>query len=281
MLATFNYYVYQISTYILVLMSGAILITGASGGIGRELARLHACECDHLILLGRTQAHLDALKEELESKNEHLTIDVLAKDLSKPGAADEIYEMTNSKGIKLDYLINNAGFGDFGEFLDSEWNKIEHMMYLNMMTVSRLTQLYAKDMVLEGRGRIMNVASTGAFVPGPLMAVYYATKAYVLHFSEALNNELEGTGVTVTALCPGPTLSGFQLRAGIDESTSHTYKNSATPKEVAVFGYQAMQKGKAVAIHRFRNRVWVFLVRVAPRALVVKVVRRILEQRRK
>ena len=262
-------------------MNGPILITGATGGIGQELARLHACECDHLILLGRTQAHLDALKEELENKNEHLKIDVLAKDLSKPGAADEVYEMTNTKGIKPRFLINNAGFGDFGEFLDSEWNKIEHMMYLNMITVSRLSQLYAKDMVLEGRGRIMNVASIGAFVPGPLMAVYYATKAYVLHFSEALNNELEGTGVTVTALCPGPTLSGFQVRAGIDESVFHIYKHSATPKDVATFGYHAMQRGKAVAIHRFRNRIWIFLVRVTPRTLVVKIVRRILEKRRK
>lgn len=261
-------------------MSGPILITGASGGIGRELARLHSCECDHLILLGRTQEHLDALKEELLKENEHLTIDVLAKDLSKPGAADEVYEITKSKGIEPAYLINNAGFGDFGEFVDSEWNKIEHMMYLNMITVSRLTQLYAKDMVEAGRGRIMNVASIGAFVPGPLMAVYYATKAYVLHFSEALNNELKGTGVTVTALCPGPTLSGFQVRAGIEEGSFHIYKNSATPKEVAAFGYKSMLKGKVVAIHRFRNRIGVFLVRLAPRALVVKIMRKILEKRR-
>jgi len=261
-------------------MRGTILITGASGGIGRELARLHACECDHLILLGRTQAHLDALKEELESGNEHLKVDVLAKDLSKPGAADEVYEMTSNKGIKLGYLINNAGFGDFGEYTDARWNKIEHMMYLNMITLSRLTQLYAKDMVAQGQGRIMNVASIGAFVPGPLMAVYYATKAYVLHFSEALNNELKDTKVTVTALCPGPTLSGFQVRAGIDEGAFNIYKNSSTPKEVATFGYQAMLKGKAVAIHRFRNRIWVFLVRIAPRSWVVKIMRRLLEKRR-
>ncbi len=280
MLVTRIHYVYRNSTYILNLMSGPILITGASGGIGRELARLHSCECDHLILLGRTEEHLDALKEELLNENKHLTIDVLAKDLSKPGAADEVYALTKEAGIKPSYLINNAGFGDFGEFVNSKWNKIEHMMYLNMMTVTRLTQLYAKDMVAEGHGRIMNVASTGAFMPGPLMAVYYATKAYVLHFSEALNNELEGTGVTVTALCPGPTLSGFQMRAGIDEGAFHIYKYSATPKEVADFGYKAMLKGKAVAIHRFRNRIWVFLVRLAPRALIVKIMRRILEKRR-
>ena len=261
-------------------MGRTILITGASGGLGRELAQLHTDHCDHLILLGRTQDHLDALKEELEKKNDCLKIDVFAKDLSKPGAADEVYEITSKKGIELECLINNAGYGDFGEFVDAKWNKIEHMMYLNTVSLTRLTQLYAKDMAKRGKGRIMNVASTGAFVPGPLMAVYYATKAYVLHFSEALNNELEDTGVTVTALCPGPTLSGFQMRAGITNTDLYKKKMFATPKQVATYGHEAMLRGQSVAIHRFRNRIWVFFVRIAPRSLVVKIMRRLLEKRR-
>ena len=259
---------------------GITLITGASGGIGRELARLHTKHCDHLILLGRTQEHLDELKEELLRDNDCLRVDAIAIDLSKPGVADEVYEMLRKKGIDLDFLINNAGFGDFGEFVDAPWNKIEHMMYLNMVTLSRLTQLYAKDMAKRGKGKIMNVASIGAFVPGPLMAAYYATKAYVLHFSEALNNELEGTGVTVTALCPGPTLSGFQMRAGIEKTELYKNKSFATPKQVAEFGHEAMLRGQPVAIHRFRNRVWVFFVRIAPRSVVVKIMRRLLEKRR-
>ena len=256
-------------------MSGPILITGASGGIGREFARLHACNCDHLILLGRTQAHLDALKAELERGNKDLKVDVLAKDLSKPGAADEVYEMTSKRGIKLGYLINNAGFGDFGEFTDAKWNKIEHMMYLNMITVSRLTQLYAKDMVKEGKGRIMNVASIGAFVPGPLMAVYYATKAYVLHFTEALQVETANMEVRLMSLLPGAVWTNFAHVAREVTKDKAQYKESMmSPKECVDIALRDFKRGKKVCVTGNWNRFTTFLARILPREVMRRIAQR-------
>jgi short-subunit dehydrogenase len=172
-------------------------------------------------------------------------------------------------------LINNAGFGDFGMFAETEWNKELQMINLNITTLTQFTKLYLQDMVKRRSGKIMNVASTAAFQSGPTMAVYYATKSYVLHFSEAVDNEVRDKGVTVTTLCPGPTESGFQAAAAMEESNLVKGKKLPTAKEVAEYGYLSMMKGKTVAIHGMMNWIMANSVRFTPRALVVKLTRKI------
>ena len=253
-------------------MKTTALITGASGGIGMELAKIHASKGDHLVLVARNGKKLQAIKSELESAHK-INVLCIEKDLSVPGACDEVYTQVKEAGIHIQYLINNAGFGDFGFFHESDWTKTEQMMQLNMMALTRLTYLYSRDMVKQGSGKIMNVASTAAFQPGPTMAVYYATKAYVLHFSEALHNELSDKGVTVTSLCPGPTESGFQQAAAMEESKLVKGRKMPGSKEVAEFGYKAMMRGKAVAIHGMMNALMANAIRFTPRSLAVKTVR--------
>lgn len=172
-------------------------------------------------------------------------------------------------------MINNAGFGDFGMFVETDWNKELQMINLNITTLTQFTKLYLQDMVKRGSGKIMNVASTAAFQSGPTMAVYYATKAYVLSFSEAVDNEVSDKGITVTTLCPGATESGFQAVAAMEESNLVKGKKLPTSKEVAEYGYKAMMKGKTVAIHGFMNWIMANSVRFTPRALVVKITRKI------
>lgn len=254
-------------------MKKTALITGASSGIGLELAKIHASKGDNLVLAARSFHKLEELKGELE-KEYNITVHVISKDLSLPDSAKEVYSETNSLGITVDYLINNAGFGDYGMFLEADWGKIDQMIKLNILTLTHLTKLYLQDMINRRSGKIMNIASTASFQPGPLMAVYFATKAYVLSFSEAVNNEVKDTGVTITALCPGPTESGFQAAARWEESNMVKGKKLPTSAEVAMYGYNAMMKGKSVAIHGFNNKAQVLLVRLAPRAIVVKLVRK-------
>ena len=248
------------------------LITGASNGIGLELARVHASKGDDLVLTARNKSKLDELKAELESKHQ-IKVYTIKKDLALPESARELYEETTRLGIRIDYLINNAGFGDFGMFAERDWDKQHQMIELNITALTQLTKLYLKDMISRGSGKIMNVASTAAFQPGPLMAVYYATKAYVLHFSEAVANEVRNKGVTITALCPGPTESGFQSAASMEESRLFKGKKIPSSRSVAEYGYKAMMKGQAVAIHGIMNNILAFFVRFMPRAIVVKVTR--------
>lgn len=250
------------------------LITGASNGIGLELAREHAAKGGNLVLVARNKSRLDELKIELETKY-NVQVYNIGKDLSLPNAALEVYEETHQKNIQIDYLINNAGFGDFGMFVETDWNKELQMINLNISTLTHFTKLYLQDMVKRGNGKIMNVASTAAFQSGPTMAVYYATKAYVLSFSEAVNNEVNNTGVTITTLCPGATESGFQAAAAMEESNLVKGRKLPTSKEVAIYGYAAMLKGKTVAIHGMLNYLMANSVRFAPRALVVKLTRKI------
>jgi uncharacterized protein len=197
----------------------------------------------------------------------------IGKDLSKPDAALEVYNETTQQKIQVDYLINNAGFGDFGMFVETDWQKELQMINLNITTLTQFTKLYVQDMVKRGNGKIMNVASTAAFQSGPTMAVYYATKAYVLSFSEAVDNEVSDKGVTVTTLCPGATESGFQAAAAMEESALVKGKKLPTSKEVAEYGYKSMMNGKTVAIHGMMNYIMANSVRFTPRALVVKLTR--------
>ena len=250
------------------------LITGASNGIGLELAKVHASKGDNLVLVARNLSKLDELKVELE-KQYKISVYTIGLDLSKPNAAQEVYDETIRQKIQVDYLINNAGFGDFGMFVETDWNKELQMINLNITTLTQFTKLYLKDMVQRRSGKIMNVASTAAFQSGPTMAVYYATKAYVLSFSEAIANEVSDKGVTITTLCPGATESGFQAAAAMEESALVKGRTLPTSKEVAEYGYKAMMKGKTVAIHGLMNYIMANSVRFLPRAIVVKVTRKI------
>lgn len=253
-------------------MKKTALITGASNGIGLELAKVHAAKGDNLVLVARNQKKLEELKTELEHTYK-ISVVIMAKDLSARNSALEVYTELKQKNIGVDYLINNAGFGDFGLFYETSWDKEEQMINLNITTLTHFTKLFIKDMVARGSGKIMNVASTAAFQSGPTMAVYYATKAYVLSFSEAIDNEVRSKGVTVTALCPGATESGFQEAAAMQESRLVKGRKLPTSREVAEFGYKAMMDGKTVAIHGLMNAIMANAVRFMPRSLVVKVTR--------
>lgn len=250
------------------------LITGASSGIGYELANIFAEKGNNLVLVARSESKLQVLKESLEEQY-GVSVVIIIKDLTEPGAVDYIFQTTEAKDIIVDYLINNAGFGEYGVFHKNEWQKEKAMIDLNITALTYLTKLYLKKMVSRDSGRIMNVASTAAFQPGPLMAVYYATKAYVLHFSEAIANELKGTKVTVTALCPGATESNFSAVANMKESKLFKGQNLPSSRKVAEYGYNAMMKGKTVAIQGFKNKLLAFSVRFAPRSIVASLTKTI------
>jgi short-subunit dehydrogenase len=259
-------------------MSKTALITGASNGIGYEMAKVLAMKDINLVLVARNKSKLDELKNELEGKQK-VWVYTIGKDLSQADSAKEVYDELKTRSISIDYLVNNAGFGDFGPFVESEWDKQEQMINLNITTLTYFTRLFLADMICRGGGKVLNVASTASFQPGPTMAVYFATKAYVLSFSEAVNDEVRKHRITVTALCPGPTDSGFQRVATKEGSKLHERNNLATSKEVAEYGYKAMMKGKAVAIHGFKNILMANSVRFAPRSLVVKLTRKIQEKK--
>lgn len=244
------------------------LITGASAGIGQELAREFAQRGIDLVLVARRSAALEALSNELTAKN-NVSVVIIAKDLQLPGAAKEIYDELTRQNINIDYLVNNAGVGIYGDFLDSAQQTISGMLQLNMIALTELTRFYAEDMSKRGSGGILNVASTAAFQPGPHMAGYYASKAYVLSLSEALAYELKPHGVVVSALCPGPTASEFQQTAKMEGA--RMLKNSGlmmTAAEVAAIGFKGFMAGRGIIIPGLANRIGAYSVRFAPRSWV-------------
>jgi short-subunit dehydrogenase len=247
------------------------LITGASSGIGLELARIFAREGHRLIMVSRNQKRLEEIAQELRPAEAQ----ALAIDLSLPGAPEEVHR----KVPKVDVLVNNAGFGVFGKFAETNLAEELNTMQLNMVALVILTKLYVSGMAAAGSGKIMNVASTAAFQPGPLMAIYYATKSFVLSFSEAIANELEGTGVTVTALCPGPTTSDFQKRANMQNSGLVKGRKMMDAQTVAEAGYQGQMAGKTIVIPGLTNKLLAQSNRFSPRSLVTKIVRRMQEER--
>jgi short-subunit dehydrogenase len=258
-------------------MKNTALITGASNGIGLELAKIHASKGGDLVLVARNKKKLDELKTELESKYK-VVVYTIGKDLSLNTAVQEVFNETIQQNIQIDYLINNAGIGLFGMFYETDWNKEAEMINLNVTALTHLTKLYLTDMVKRKSGKILNVASTAAFQPGPTMAIYYASKAFVLSFSEAINNEVSSKGITVTALCPGPTLSGFFEAAAMTDSFLVKGIKSATSADVAKYGYASMMKGKTVAIHGLLNSIMATSVRFTPRSWVVKLTRKIMNK---
>jgi hypothetical protein len=257
-------------------LSKTALITGASGGIGYELALLFARDGYDCILVARSQDKLKGLAERLESEQRVKTL-VLAKDLSKPTAVDEIFEEVTAASMHVDVLVNNAGFPVFGPFVDTDLRVELEMLQVNVIALTALTKLFLRGMVERRAGRILNLASTAAFLPGPLMAVYYASKAYVLSFSQALSNELRGTGVTVTALSPGPTRTGFQKR-GVMEDSRLVQGQIADAASVALAGYRGLMAGKTIVIPGFTNKLIPWVVRLSPRGVVTRVVRRMQER---
>jgi short-subunit dehydrogenase len=248
-----------------------VLITGASSGIGKALAHQFAHDGYQLVLAARSVAKLQALADELQQQFK-VIVTVIGADLESQNGAAQLHADIKAQGIVLSALVNNAGYGTFGEFKDSSLTSEVAMMQLNMSTVVVLTRLFLPDL-LATHGRILNTASTAAFQPGPYMAVYCATKSFVLSFSEAIASELESTGVTVTALCPGPTTSGFQDKADLGNSGLVKGKKLPTSEEVAALGYRAMQRGQRVYIPGFVNWAMAQSMRFTPRDLATKVVK--------
>jgi short-subunit dehydrogenase len=249
------------------------LVTGASAGIGKELARILARDHE-LILTARREPELRALAAELAPVACH----VFPADLADPGAPRTLFEAIRERGLVVDVLVNNAGFGDLGPFADADLAKMLRMIQVNITALTELTGLFLAGMRERGRGRILNVGSVAGFQPGPFMAVYYATKAYVNSFSEALAAELAGTGVTVTCLAPGRTESEFNAVAGF--ASASPVGGTADARSVAEAGVRAMKRGQRMIVTGFRNRALIFAERFVPRGMVIGAVRRMQEGRR-
>ena len=248
------------------------IVTGASAGIGRELTRILAREGHDLVLVARREAQLTELADELKTRYDAAST-IAAVDLAAAGAADDV--MAVLAGRAVDVLVNNAGFGGVGAFCTRSRDDDMRMVTVNVVALTDLTKLLVPGMMQRRRGRVLNVASTAAFQPGPFMAVYYATKAYVLSLSQALAEELSGTGVTVTCLCPGPTESEFHAVAGTDAQPLTATPLTMSASSVAEAGYRAMMRGKLVEVPGLHNKIGAQTIRIAPRRAVLKVVRRL------
>ncbi len=253
-----------------------VLITGASGGIGYELAKLFARDHHNLVLVARSANKLAQVATELQAHS--VTFKTIALDLAPPPAPKFLYDQLQREGITIDILVNNAGFGAYGEFAQMPEEEILGQIDLNITALTALTRLFLPPMIARLSGRIMNVASTAAFQPGPLMAVYYATKAYVLSFSEAIANEVRHSGVTVTCFCPGATHTGFAKRAGTENSRLFKQVGAMSAEKVALDGYRAAMEGRTLAISGAHNWLVAESTRFAPRKVVTAISRWIAEK---
>ena len=248
------------------------LITGASSGIGEDLTRLFAADGHNLVLVARSAERLHALAGELRDR-QHIDASVIVADLSEPASPDRIARELAERGQQIDVLVNNAGFGQYGMLAKVDPVDLGRLLQVNVSALTLLTRLLLPAMLSRRAGRVLNVASTAAFQPGPLMAPYYASKAYVLSLSEALAEETRGTGVTVTCLCPGPTTTRFQARAGMEKSKLFKMLSTMSSAEVALAGYRGVMTGRRLVIPGFMNKVGVHANRFAPRVLAPRIVR--------
>jgi short-subunit dehydrogenase len=250
--------------------SDTVLVTGASSGIGRELAHCFAADGFECVLLARSE---DVLSDVADALGTAYGTDahVLPADLSVPGAADTVAEQLQERGLTVDVLVNNAGVGARGAFADLDPQRQVDMIQVNVTALTHLTRRLLPSMQERGRGGVLNVASTAGFQSGPYMSVYYATKAYVLSFSDGLAEEMAGTGVTVTCLAPGPTRTAFADRADMDDARLMDLGATMTPGAVAAAGYDAFRAGRTLEIPGWPNKVGAVLTRVTPRALARKV----------
>ncbi len=253
------------------------LITGASGGIGYELAKLFAKDHYHLVLVARSSDKLNQVASQLRQQF-GLNVEAMALDLAQDQSVKMLFEHLKGEKLEVDVLVNNAGFGVFGEFAEMPEEEVLGQVQLNVVALTHLTRLILPARIARRQGKIMNVASTAAFQPGPLMAVYYATKAYVLSFSEALANEVAGTGVVVSCFCPGATDTGFQKRAGIENSRLFKKIGAMNVEKVARDGYRGLMAGKTLVISGTRNWLVAESVRFAPRKWVTAMSRWVAEK---
>ena len=251
-------------------MNEVVLITGASTGIGFELAHLFGQEKRNLVLVARGKAKLEEVANELKSKYS-ITVYTFPIDLSQQGAPASLYEFTNSKNLFVDTLINNAGFGIRGKISNISLEEELGMIQVNITSLVELTKRYLPAMISNKKGRILNVASTASFQPGPYMSGYYASKAFVLHYTEGLAEELNGTGVSVTALCPGPTITSFQLRANMESTALFKGPFTMTAQRVARDGYEALKSGRVVYIPGIMNYILAQSSRISLRIITRKV----------
>ncbi len=259
-------------------MSRLAVVTGASSGIGRELARVHAEHGGDLVLVARRQDRLDQLADELRSEH-GVTVYALARDLSEPGAAAALVADLDRADLAPEILVNNAGFGGYGPFASQDLARNARMVRLNVTTLMELTGLLLPRMLQRGHGKILNVGSTAGMVPGPLQAVYFASKAFVNSFSQALAEELRGTGVTVTVLCPGATSSEFAATADLEGSPGFAGE-LPTSRQVAEYGYRSLLAGRDLVVHGWRMKLLMHgVLRVLPRRLVIRTVRRSQQKR--
>jgi short-subunit dehydrogenase len=251
-------------------MENYVLISGASEGIGCELAKIFAEHKYNLLLIARNTKKLLQLQTGLGADTD-INIKTLTLDLSIPEAPQKILDFTKKNDIKIDILINNAGIGNYGNFLETDINIEKTMIDLNIRTLTEMCKLFLPSMINSGFGKIMNVASTAAFFPGPKMAVYYASKSYVLSFSEALNSELKKQNISVTALCPGPTASQFMTRANMGSSRlfNNPLMHLMSSQSVAEYGFKSLMKGKTVAVPGYVNK----LLTISPRFFPKKIIR--------
>jgi short-subunit dehydrogenase len=252
------------------------LITGASSGIGFEFTKLFARDGFDLVLVARDQSRLAKIAYEW-SRSFDVTVTVIPKDLSQSTAAQEVYREVQNEGIEVDVLVNNAGFNVYGPFAASDSQRELEMAQVNMIVLTQLTKLFLPAMLQRNSGKILNVASTAAFTPGPYSAVYCASKAYVLSFSEALAEELRGTGISVTTLCPGPTRTQFAERADMTE-TKIFQGRLASAREVAEAGYNALMQERTTLVVGLTNKLLVFSLRFSPRTLVARVAKNLLSR---
>ena len=248
------------------------LITGASSGIGKELARIHASKGGNVVLVARRGAELESLRTELEDKYK-IEVSIFQQDLTKQGAAKNVYDFCSEKNIEIEYLMNNAGFGGHGNFVDRLLDKDIEMIHLNIQALVELSHLFLQDMKKRKSGKILNTASTAGFLPGPLQATYFATKAFVVSFTKGISHELKPHGITVTALCPGPVKTEFEFVAGM--GNGDMFKNGATAYSTALKGYNAMMKGKRICISNAGlNFMIKFLLPVIPDSILLRVIQK-------
>lgn len=250
-------------------MTKTVLITGASSGIGKEFAKIFSEKGDNVILVARSEDKLCEIKNYLIRKYKNNVV-CYVKDLTVENAVKELYSKVSSDGYRVDYLINNAGFGDNHAYLEKDFEIHEKMVKLNVLSLMELCHCFGKDMCERKEGKILNVASLAAFSAGPYMSVYYATKAFVLSFSEALSEEFSEYGVSVTCLCPGPTETNFGAVSDFGESNAFRYLGVAKASEVAKTGYKAMEKKKSLSICGFKVKSMAFLTRISPRSINTK-----------
>ncbi len=252
-------------------MKKTVLITGATSGIGFEFVKLFSHKKYDLVLVARNESRLYEIKRVIE-KNTKNRVYVIVKDLTLEGAAREVYDYVTKNNIGIDVLINNAGFGDYGVFAESDIERLSDMISLNVKALTELTYYFVKPMIARGSGKILNLGSIASFMPGPLMAVYYASKAYVLSFTEALSVELKGTGVSITALCPGPTDTGFEENANLTTTGLFQKFKTTTPRKVARDGYRALMLKQTFTVPGIMNKLVTVLSKLSPKWITKKAV---------